>query len=122
MSKKVLLVDDEVMVLELAKKKLQNSGYDIITAANGQEALHILENNSPDCIVLDIQMPVMNGYTFLLELEKRHIYHKIPILVLTAYDAMEPIFKRHNIKGYILKPLKLEELVEKVKDILGAPV
>ena len=119
MSKTVLLVDDETLVVDIAKRKLQKGGFKVLTAANGEEALAVLERNQPDLIVLDIQMPVMNGYTFLLELEKNKKFPQIPIFVLTAYDAMQPIFKRHNIKAYLLKPLKLDELLAKVQEVLG---
>ena len=121
MSKTVLLVDDETLVVDIAKRKLEKDGFKILTAGNGQEALDVLENNKADLIILDIEMPVMNGYTFLFELEKKKKQPRIPIIVLTAYNFMEPIFKRHNIIAYLLKPLKLDELLDKIKKILGAP-
>ena len=117
MSKTLLLVDDETIILEIAKKKFLNLGYQVLTAVNGEEALTIVSQTRPDLIVLDIQMPKMNGYTFLIELEKRKITD-IAIIVLTAFNAMEPIFKRHKVKAYLLKPLQMEKLIEKVQEVM----
>ena len=120
MPRTILLVDDETLVLDIACKKLQNNGYTVLTATNGVEALKVLEKHKPELIVLDIQMPIMNGYSFLMEIEKRGLMD-IPLIILTAFDAMEPIFKRHGIKAYLMKPLKLDELAKKVDEALNFP-
>lgn len=120
--KTVLLIDDETDVTEIAKRKLESLGFKAFCAADGQEALDLLNANKIDLIVLDVQMPRMNGYTFLTELRK-HPHSNIaatPVVVLTAYAQNNPIFSRHGIKAYLLKPLQLEELVEKVQEYLGA--
>ena len=117
MSKTILLVDDESIIVDLGKKKFINLGYSVFTASNGEEALEVAVNQKLDLIVLDIQMPKMNGYTFLMELEKKKITD-VPIIVLTAFNSMEPIFKRHKVKAYLTKPLQMEKLVEKVQEVL----
>ena len=117
MSKTLLLVDDETIVTDLAKKKFINLGYKVFTASNGEEALEIVVHQTLDLIVLDIQMPKMNGYTFLMELEKKKITD-ISIIILTAFSSMEPIFKRHKVKAYLMKPLQMDKLVEKVQEIM----
>ena len=117
MSKTLLIVDDETIILEIAKKKFINGGYSVFTAGNGEEALEVVLQQKIDLIVLDVQMPVMNGYTFLTELEKKQITD-IPIIVLTAFGNMEPIFKRHKIKAYLTKPLQMEKLIAKVQEVL----
>lgn len=122
MKKTVLLVDDETVVVEIAKRKLESMGFRAIFAYDGQEALDLLNSEKPDLIVLDVQMPRMNGYVFLTELRK-HPNSSIastPVVVVTAYAENNPIFSRHGIKAYLLKPLRLEELVEKVQELLGA--
>lgn len=119
MPKSILVVDDEPVVLEIAKRKLQERGYDVATAQDGMEALEQLKKKVPDLILLDIQMPRMNGYTFIMEKAKNPEYSKVPVVVLTAYGEMEPLFKRHGIKAYLLKPLKLQELLDKVQSIVG---
>lgn len=119
MPKSILVVDDEPVVVEIAKRKLQERGYEVVTAGDGIEALDELKKKVPDLILLDIQMPRMNGYSFVMEKAKVPEFAKIPVIVLTAYGEMEPLFKRHGIKTYLLKPLKLQELLDKVQAALG---
>ena len=121
MEKTVLLVDDETIVVDIARRKLQAMGFKALAANDGQEAMDILKTEKPDLIVLDVQMPRMNGYTFMQELRKHpnSTIAATPVIVVTAYAETNPIFVRHGIKAYLLKPLKLEELVEKVQEILG---
>ena len=119
MPKAILVVDDEPVVVEIAKRKLEERGYEVATAHDGIEALEALKKKVPDLILLDVQMPRMNGYTFVMEKAKIAEYSKIPVVVMTAYGEMEPLFKRHGIKAYILKPLKLQELLDKVQSIVG---
>ncbi|MEI7998961.1 MAG: response regulator [Candidatus Omnitrophota bacterium] len=119
MSKCVLFVDDEEIVVEIAKRRLEEQGYEVMTANDGEVALEALKKKIPDLILLDIQMPKMNGYTFIMEKAKIHAYDDIPIVVLTAYGEMEPLFMRHGIKSYLLKPLKLQDLLDRVQAIVG---
>ncbi len=119
MAKCVMVVDDEEVIVEISKRKLLEHGYEVMTAGDGDQALEMLKQRVPDLILLDVQMPNMNGYTFVMEKDKNPEFAKIPVVVLTAYGEMEPVFKRHGIKSYLLKPLKLQEIVEKVQEILG---
>jgi len=121
MPKTILVVDDEPVIVEIAKRKLSEIGYDIKTAGDGLEALKQLREKKPDLILLDIQMPNMNGYTFMMEKTKLAEFVKIPVIVLTAYSEMEPLFKRHGASAYLLKPLKLQDVIEKVKSTIGEP-
>jgi CheY-like chemotaxis protein len=66
-------------------------------------------------------MPDMNGYTFIMEKAKIPELANIPVVVLTAYNEMEPLFKRYGVKSYLLKPLKLQDLIDKVVEIIGQP-
>ena len=122
MAKQILVVDDEPVVVEITKRKLEQVGYQVAVAYDGEEALVAVNAQKPDLIVLDIQMPKMNGYTFMMELRKSPEFTEIPIIVLTAYNEMEPLFKRHGIKAYLMKPLKLQDLLDKVQSVVGAPV
>ncbi|MBF0490310.1 MAG: response regulator [Candidatus Omnitrophica bacterium] len=119
MPKSILVVDDELVVLEIAKRRIEDRGYEVLTATNGIEALDVLKKKIPNLILLDIQMPQMNGYTFVIEKSKDPQLASIPVIVLTAYGEMEPLFKRHGIREYLLKPLKLEEVLDKVDALVG---
>jgi CheY-like chemotaxis protein len=121
MPKSILVVDDETVVVEITKRKLEDRGYEVMTAGDGNEAFARLSTRIPELILLDIQMPNMNGYTFVMEKVKIPEYAAIPVVVLTAYNEMEPLFKRHGVKSYLLKPLKLQDLVNKVVEIVGQP-
>ncbi len=121
MAKSVLVVDDEQIVVEISKRKLEERGYKVYTAGNGNEALLCLKSKIPDLILLDVQMPQMNGYSFIVEKVKTPEYADIPVVVMTAYDEMDPLFRRHGVKSYLLKPLKLQALMDKVVEIIGKP-
>lgn len=121
MSKHILVVDDEPVIVEIAKRKLSEIGYDISTAGDGIEALKQLDIKKPDLILLDIQMPNMNGYTFMMHKSKMPDFSKVPVIVLTAYAEMEPLFKRHGAIAYILKPIKLQDIIALVKKTIGEP-
>ena len=121
MSKSILVVDDEPVVVEISKRKLEERGYEVQTAENGVLAFQCLKLKKPDLILLDIQMPEMNGYTFIMEKSKIPEYVNIPVVVLTAYNEMEPLFKRHRVRAYLLKPLKLHDLLDKVVELIGLP-
>ena len=121
MPKTILVVDDETVVVEITKRKLEDRGYEVYTAGDGNEAFMRLKSKIPDLILLDIQMPNMNGYTFIMEKVKIPEYANIPVVVLTAYNEMEPLFRRHGSMAYLLKPLKLQDLMNKVVEIVGQP-
>lgn len=122
MPKVILVVDDEPVVVKIVKSKLEEAGYEVRTATNGIEAFESLKLKIPDLIILDIQMPEMNGYTFIIEKVKIPEYVNIPVMVLTSYNEVEPLFKRHGVKAYLLKPLKLQDLLDKVHQVVGPPV
>ncbi|MBI3314326.1 MAG: response regulator [Candidatus Omnitrophica bacterium] len=119
MGKTILVVDDEPIVVEIIRRKLEESGFEVMVAYNGQEALAYFKKKIPHLILLDVQMPEMDGYTFIMEKNKVPGYESIPVIVTTAHNEMEPLFKRHGVRAYLLKPLKLQELLDKVTEVLG---
>ncbi len=119
MAKTILVVDDEPVVVEIARRKLEEFGFEVVTAYDGEEALARLKEKVPHLIVLDVQMPKMDGYTFMMEKNKVPEYADIPIIVCTAFNETQPLFQRHKIAAYLLKPLKLQELLDKVSEVLG---
>ena len=119
MPKTILIVDDEEMVVDMARRKLVQEGYLAIGAGNGEEALKVLGDGLVDLIILDVEMPKMNGYMFLTELKNIPGAENIPVIMLTAYDAMEPIFRRHNAADYLTKPVRFQELMTRIHRVLG---
>ena len=121
MSRTVLIADDEANLLNLLKDNLEESGYTVLTATDGEEALHLWLENRPDVIVLDIEMPKMNGWQVLEEGRRVSKDKELPgILVLSAYTQPEDI--RRGLKlganKYLTKPFKLKVLVESIEEFL----
>ena len=119
MPKTILIVDDEEIVVDITKRKLTQEGYMVMGVGDGEKALQVLREGAVDLIVLDVEMPNMNGYTFMSEREKIPGGNSAPVIVLTAYDSMEPIFKRHGIRAYLQKPLQFQDLLLKIREVLG---
>jgi len=121
MSKTILVIDDEDIVVDITRRKLTQEGMAVIGVSDGEAALQVLREGPVDLIILDIEMPKMNGYNFIAERKKIPGAEKIPVIVLTAYDSMEPIFHRHGIQAYLTKPIKFQDLLVKIKEVLGLP-
>ena len=119
MGKKIIVIDDDQLNVKLVKSRLESSGYEVITASDGDEGLTKIQQERPDLIILDIQMPKMNGYTFMIEFKKLEDLNKIPVLVLTAHEEMQPIFTLKGVRGYLVKPLNFDKLFEKMNALLG---
>lgn len=119
MPKTILVVDDEEVVVDITKRKLSQEGYYVIGVHDGEAALQVLREGPVDLVVLDVEMPKMNGYTFMAERKNIPEADKAPVIMVTAYDAMEPIFKRHGVRAYLNKPLRFQDLLSKIKEVLA---
>ena len=117
-SKKVLIVDDEQQLALAIKIRLQSKGFQVSTATDGQQALTLLEQEKPDLIILDVLMPVLDGYSCLREINRRFGRGAIPILVLTARDRMKDLFELEGIEDYIIKPFDHEDLLLRIERVL----
>lgn len=122
MGKKILVVDDEPSIARLVKMSLSVEGYDVKTATSGFEAMEELEQDKPDLMVLDIMMPGMNGYEVCMEVKKKSHTKGIKIVFLTARGNPGDAQQGFSIGGddYIIKPFDPEELLEKIKGLIGA--
>ena len=85
----VLLVEDDTDTRDVMTRILQKAGVQVLEATNGREALHLLSVNRPTIILLDLMMPVMDGFDFLLEMRTHAEWQDIPVIVLTAKDLTE---------------------------------
>lgn len=117
---KILIAEDNEKNLELFKTIIESLGYQILTARNGQEAIEIAKNETPDLILMDIQMPVMDGKSALKMLRCEEKTRNIPVIALTSY-AMKGD-REHCLKlgfaDYISKPIELESFTETIKKTL----
>jgi len=121
MTHKILLIDDDKSIVEVIKNILTGQNYEVITAYDGKEGIEKVQSENPDLIVLDIRMPLMNGYEFMrtLKVEARNSDKPmVPVIVLTAKEKMEEIFKLEGAKGYLVKPVDPVKLTQKIKECL----
>jgi len=119
MPHKILVVDDDRIGTTLVKFGLSEQRYDVLVAGDGQEALGMVKDEVPDLIVLDVMMPNMNGYEFMTELKQLQGVETTPVIMLTANETMEDVFKLEGVKGYFVKPVIIHKLVVKIKECLG---
>jgi len=119
--KTILVVDDDEMNLRMAEFILQQEGYRIFKAESGMECLNYLKDNRPDLILLDIEMPVMNGIKTLEIIKENPDFDEIPVMFLTAAADVETVVEAGvlGVVDYIKKPFFPDELVKRVKNALA---
>ncbi len=115
--KKILVIDDEPTFVKMITARLSANNYEVVTAPNGEEGLRLTEVEKPDLIVLDVMMPMMDGYTFVRELKAAGC--DTPIIMLTAKEKMEELFKIEGVDDYMVKPYEPEVLLQKIKKYIG---
>jgi CheY-like chemotaxis protein len=120
--KTVLLVDDEVDFVDLVKFQLLAKGYHVVTAHNGFEALEAIGANTPDLIVMDINMPKMGGLDFYNKISTEFGRSKYPILVLTARTNLEKTFRDLEVDGFMTKPFEIDDLIREVERLSSGGV
>ncbi len=121
MTKKIVLAEDEPQIARLIEFKLKKEGYDVTWRENGEEALKAIKGDKPDLILLDIMMPVMDGYEVLRRLKEDENLKSIPVIMLTARAQEKDVVKGIDMgaEDYITKPFHPAELLARVKRILG---
>lgn len=113
----VLIVEDNQHQRALYQEELSDEGYNVITAADGREALDRMKDGSPDLVILDINMPVMDG----LDTLNRMLEHnsRTPVIINTAYPSYQDSFTTWSADAYVVKSSDLSELKETVKRLLA---
>jgi DNA-binding response OmpR family regulator len=117
MAKTILVVDDDRRLRELVKAYLEQEDLRVVTAADGQEALHVVRQEHPDLVILDIMMPGMDGYAFMRAHAREH---DTPVIVLTAkVDEGDKVLGLElGADDYVTKPFSLRELLARVRAVL----
>lgn len=117
---KILVVDDDYKAIELLKLNLEAYGFNVDTAINGREGLDKALSEPPDAIILDVRMPVLNGWQVCERLKKDPRAEAIPVIFLTAYSQKTDFEKSKKLGAdlFLIKPLDPEELVQKIRGIL----
>ena len=114
---KILVVDDEALLVKGIRFNLKSEGYDVITGSNGQEAVEMAQKEQPDLIVLDVMMPVMDGLTACSKIRE---FSDVPIILLTAKveDMDKLIGFDHGADDYLTKPFNILELKARIRALL----
>ncbi len=122
--KRVLVVDDELMNRDVIGKILSKEGFFILEASNGIEALQILKNDHVDLVLMDLMMPVMDGFEAIGVIRNKSCYDRLPLIAVTALNDSETTQRvlQLGANGCIIKPFILPELVKSVKTALKIPL
>ena len=122
MSKTILTVDDSASMRQMVKITLAGAGYQVVEAENGADGLTKAKASPANMVVTDLNMPVMDGLTFIRELRKLPEYRGVPLIFLsTESDAgVKAQAKEAGATGWIVKPFQAEQLLAVVKKVLGA--
>jgi len=117
--KTILVVDDDSTQLRLLQDRLGKSGYTVTTACEAAEGLQLAMDTAPDLIVLDVMMPVINGYNFCKLLKNEEDKKDIPIILVTSRDKREDaeIGIEMGADAYLTKPVNVDELLKTIKRI-----
>lgn len=113
----ILLVEDDDNQRALFEEELSDEGYKVITAGDGREALQMASQHKPDLVVMDVNMPVMDGLdtmSRLLEVDR-----KVPVIIHTAYASYRESFASWSADAYVVKSSDLSELKKAVRDLLA---
>lgn len=117
---KILIIDDEGDLANLLRINLEIEGFECNVAKDGQEGIEKAVLVQPDLILLDIRMPVIDGYGVLAELKKNQETSKIPVIMCTTIKGEENIKKAHDLgaSDYIVKPFEPREILAKIRKVL----
>jgi two-component system alkaline phosphatase synthesis response regulator PhoP len=122
MPKKILIVEDEEILLDLLRKKLINQGYSVVVARDGEEGLRIMREEKPDLVLLDIIMPKLGGFEVMEEMQKDNKLKNIPIIIVSNSGQPVEIEKARELgaKDWLIKTeFDPQEVVEKVIKQIG---
>lgn len=112
-SRAILVVDDDAEILAMLRDFLEGEGLAVRTAGNGAEALDIIDDVSPSLILLDMRMPVLDGWGFAAQLRERGVTY--PIVVMTAAESARSWADEIGANGYIAKPFDVNELLQLIE-------
>ena len=112
---RILLVDDEQAILRILSIKLRISGYDVVTAPSGREALELIDSARPDLMLLDVIMPGMNGFAVLQELRT---HSDLPVIVLSARPENARKALSLGANDFLAKPFDVDDLIQRIEKVL----
>lgn len=120
--KKILILEDEVIVRDLLSKKLLQEGYDVKTAQNGKEGLLMMEKEIPDLVLTDVIMPEKDGFDVISEMKQNELLHNVPIIIIS--NSGQPVeidkAKELGVSDWVIKTdFDPNEIIQKIKNKIG---
>ncbi|HTM71779.1 MAG TPA: response regulator [Pseudolabrys sp.] len=121
MTKRILVVEDQEDNRQILRDLLGSAGYDLIEAENGEEALAAVSKHRPDLVLMDIQLPIMDGYEATRRLKANPEFKAIPVIVVTSYalSGDEGKAREAGCDAYVTKPYSPRLLLAKIKEFLA---
>jgi two-component system, OmpR family, alkaline phosphatase synthesis response regulator PhoP len=118
---RILVAEDEQHIAEMITFKLTNGGHQVIRARDGEEAIRLAEQETPDLILLDVMMPVLSGFEVLRQLKSDQACRSVPVIMVTAKGQEREVVSglRDGATDYIVKPFSLKELVARIELVLS---
>jgi two-component system, chemotaxis family, chemotaxis protein CheY len=116
----ILVVDDDTALLDFLDLALPRAGYDVRTARSGAEALSCIGTTRPDLILLDINMPVMDGWEFARRLRALKGFASIPIVIMSVDLHAGERLRQINAQGFLAKPFQIQQVLEEIERLLPA--
>ena len=119
--RRVLLVDDEPVIIKVVGKGLEAAGYEVLTALDGDDAITKAQLGSPDVIILDLMLPKKSGFEVCSALKKDPRFARIPIIIFTGkgQEMDEKLCRELGANAYITKPHGSKEIVEQIEALLA---
>ncbi len=119
---KILLIEDETILLELSEHVLSNEGYDIISAADGEAGVALAKSEIPDLIITDMSMPKMTGWEVLEVLKNNPTTRDIPVIALSAHTTADDRAAGFDagVSAYVEKPVDMARLKKRIAEILDS--
>ncbi|HOW87799.1 MAG TPA: response regulator [Candidatus Omnitrophota bacterium] len=119
MSKKILIIEDDSDFQDIYSLYLQGESYQVLTANNGKEGLAVLEKETPDLIILDLIMPVMDGEEFYVRLRANKKWQKIPVIIASVNEKIPlRVEELGGVAFHLKKPFETDLLLQKIRDNL----
>jgi CheY-like chemotaxis protein len=114
----ILIVEDELSIATLLREMLEDEGYTVLLARNGQEALDILGTNQPALVLTDVMMPILDGLALCRAIQAHPGYRAIPVIVMSAIIEL-PAADGCHASAFIKKPFDLQQLADTITNLIG---
>lgn len=120
--RRILVAEDDRFLASLIRQTLEAPGFDVTAANNGRDALFLADEICPDLVILDVGMPVLDGFSVLRTLKADRFHHEIPVLMLTAAKSHSDVQRaiRHGAADYLIKPFRTDHLLQRVERLLAS--